>query len=246
MFDKSPTFSRYGGGPRKVIGVNLGYVPYIEPETKDDRKPMKAAIILAIVAHAVFFILQIPEGREQPLRIGKRKAVYVVKQVRFRPPPPRAEQQVPKKKEKKRVIPIPDPTPEEPEPLVEAEIEVPEVDIFSDTDAIFGIPDGPPGSGSGVNAIRMTGDITPPQKIFAPTPRYTEEGRQSRTQGVVILEAVVDTQGNVDSVRVLKGLPNGLSEEAVQTARAWKYKPALLNGKPVAVFLNLTIRFSLQ
>lgn len=247
MFEKSPTFSKYTGGGNKVIGINLGYVPYIEPETKDDRKPMKVAVVLAILAHAVFFVLQIPAGRDRPLRIGQKKAVYAVKQVRFQPPPPRAEQQVPKKKERKRVIPIPDPTPEEPEPIRLEEIEVPDVDFVGDSDVIFGIPEGPPGPGrAGLAAIRMTGDITPPQKIFAPTPRYTEEGRQSRTQGVVILEAVVDTRGNVDSVRVLKGLPNGLSEEAVQTARAWKYKPALLDGQPVAVFLNVTIRFSLQ
>lgn len=246
MFEDSPTFSKYTAGSRKVINVNLGHVPYIEPETKDDRKPMKVAIVLAVLAHAVFFILQIPEGRARPLHVGQKKAVYAVKQVRFQPPPPRAEQQVPKKKEKKRVIPIPDPTPEEPEPIRVAELEVPEVDFYSDSDAVFGIPEGPPGPGRSVQAIRMTGDITPPQKVFAPTPRYTEEGRQSRTQGVVILEAVVDTAGNVDDVKVLKGLPNGLSEEAVQTASTWKYRPALLDGKPVAVFLNLTIRFSLQ
>ncbi len=245
MFDKSPTFSRFGGGSRKVIGVNLGYVPYIEPETKEDRRPMKAAIVLAILAHAIFFILNMPEGRETPLRIGQKKAVYVVKQVRFKPPPPRAEQQIQKKKQKKRVIPIPDPTPEEPEPLIDEEIEVPDYDLFSTSDTVYGIPDGPPGPGV-MQAMRLTGDITPPQKVYAPTPRYTEEGRQSRTQGVVILEAIVDTEGNVNNVRVLKGLPNGLSEEAVQTASTWKYKPALLDGKPVPVFLNLTIRFSLQ
>ncbi len=246
MFEDSPTFSKYGAGSRRVISVNLGYVPYVEPETKDDRKPMKVAVILAVIAHVVFFALTLPEGSQRPLKVGQKKAAYVVKQVRFKPPPPRVEQQVPKRKEKKRVIPIPDPTPEEPEPIRLAEIDMPDLDFTGDDDVIFGIPEGPPGPGFSGRALRMTGDITPPQKIFAPTPRYTEEGRQSRTQGVVILEAIVDEEGNVVSVKVLKGLPNGLSEEAVQTAQMWKYKPALLDGKPVAVFLNLTIRFSLQ
>ena len=244
MFDKSPTFNKYSAGSRKVIGVNLGYVPYIEPETKDDRKPMRVAIVLALLAHAVFFVMQIPEGRETPLRIGKEKPIYAVKQVRFQPPPPRAEQQVPQKREKKRVVPIPDPTPEEPEPIRVAEIEVPDVDVYSETDSLFGVPEGPPGPSIG--AVRISGGITPPEKIYAPTPRYTEEGRQSRTQGVVILEAVVDAEGNVHDVKVLKGLPNGLSESAVETALEWKYKPALLDGQPIAVFLNLTIRFTLQ
>jgi TonB family protein len=246
MFEKSHTLGKYRQSS-KVLRMNLGYVPYIEPETKEDKRPMKIAIALAIVVHVVFFAMTIPEGRETPMRIGKQKSVYVVKQVRFKPPPPRAEQQIPQKKERKRVIPIPDPTPEEPEPIRVAEIEAPEVDLVGDSDVIFGIPEGPPGPGtSGGPALRMDGNITPPVKIHAPTPRYTEEGRQSRVQGVVILEAIIDDQGNVDSVKVLKGLPHGLSESAVATAREWKYKPAMLDGEPVAVFFNLTIRFSLQ
>ncbi len=247
MFEDSPTFSKYTVGRGKVIGVHLGHVPYIEPETAEDRKPMRRAIVLAVLAHALFFLLQIPEGRQVPHRIGKTRPVYVVQQVRFQPPPPRAEQQVPEKREKRRIIPIPDPTPEEPEPIRLAEIEVPEVDSLIAGDAVFGIPDGPPGPRrSAPAALRLDGHITPPERIFGPTPRYTEEGRQSRTQGVVILEAIVDEEGNVDEVKVLKGLPNGLSDEAVLTASTWKYKPALLDGEPVPVFLNLTIRFSLQ
>ncbi len=246
MFDNSPTFSKYSGGPSRVLSVHLGHVPYVEPENEDDRKPMKWAVALAVAAHLLFFVLQIPEWREAPTHIGQQKQVYVVKPVRFQPPPPRAEQQIPQRTEKKRIIPIPDPTPEEPEPIRVAEIESPAVDIVGDRDVIFGIPDGPPSDGRVSGAIRMSGSVTPPEKVFGPRPLYTEEGRQSRTQGVVILEAIVDTLGNVDSVKVLKGLPNGLSESAVETARSWRYKPALLDGKPVAVFLNLTIRFSLQ
>lgn len=246
MFEKSHTLGKYRTSS-KVIRVNLGYVPYIEPETEEDRRPMKMAIVLAILVHVVFFLMTLPEGRETPMRIGQQKSVYVVKQVRFKPPPPRAEQQIPQKKDRKRVIPIPDPTPEEPEPIRIAEIEAPDIDFIGDSDVIFGIPEGPPGPGtSGTAAMRMTGNIAPPVKVHSPTPRYTEEGRQSRVQGVVILEAIIDDKGNVDSVKVLKGLPHGLSESAVETARQWKFRPATMEGKPVAVFFNLTIRFSLQ
>jgi len=173
------------------------------------------------------------------------RPVYLVQQVRFSPPPPKAEQMQPKQKEKKRVVPIPDPTPEEPEPIRLAEIEAPEFDVARDG-VVFGIPDAPPSDGPMGPVLQLTGDITPPEKIYYPTPRYTEEGRQARVQGVVILEAVVDTDGNVSRVKVLKGLPFGLSEEAVETARQWKFRPAKKAGVPVAVFLNLTIRFSLQ
>ncbi len=246
MFDNSPTLSKYSGRSSKVIGVHLGHVPYVEPESADDRKPLKIAVGVAVLLHVVFFLMQLPAGRVTPLRAGEPKPVYAIKQVRFQPPPPRAEQQIPQKVEKKRIIPIPDPTPEEPEPIRVAEIEAPDADLVGDRDVISGIPDGPPGDGRLTGAIRVTGEVTPPEKVFGPTPLYTEEGRQSRTQGVVILEAIVDTEGKVDSVKVIKGLPNGLSESAVETARSWRYRPALLQGQPVAVFLNLTIRFSLQ
>ena len=94
--------------------------------------------------------------------------------------------------------------------------------------------------------MQVGGEVAPPERLFGPAPPYTEEARQGRVQGVVILEAIIDAMGNVNDVKVLKGLPMGLTEQAVQTAEEWKFKPATRNGDPVAVFFNLTIRFSLQ
>jgi protein TonB len=92
----------------------------------------------------------------------------------------------------------------------------------------------------------MGGDIAPPVKVFSPQPGYTEEARQARVQGIVILQAIIDAEGNVTDVRVLKGLPEGLAESAVETVRNWRFKPATLEGKPVPVYFNFTINFSLQ
>ncbi len=62
----------------------------------------------------------------------------------------------------------------------------------------------------------------------------------------MILQAIVDAMGNVSQVQVLKGLPLGLTESAIETVQGWRYKPATLDGQPVAVYLNLLINFSLQ
>lgn len=247
MFEKSQTIGRFSGGRTRALNVHLGHVPYLEPERNDDKRGLRLAIVLAVLAHLAFFALQVPAGRQTPLRVGTPKPVYAIKPVRFEPPPPRAAEQLPQRKERKRIVPIPDPTPEEPEPIRVAEIEVPDVDLIGDSDLVFGIPDAAPGPGiSGRAPLRMSGDITPPVKVHAPPPRYTEEGRQSRIQGVVILEAVIDERGQVGDVKVLKGLPMGLSESAVETVRDWRYRPATLDGQPVPVFFNLTVRFSLQ
>jgi protein TonB len=94
--------------------------------------------------------------------------------------------------------------------------------------------------------VALGGSIKPPIKTYFPQPRYTEEARQAQVQGVVILEAVIDAKGNVSRVKVLKGLAAGLTASATETAKQWKFKPATLEGKPVAVFFVLTISFSLQ
>ena len=62
----------------------------------------------------------------------------------------------------------------------------------------------------------------------------------------MIVQAIIDKEGNVTNVKVLKGLPMGLEEEAVKAIKRWKFKPATLNGKPVDVYYNLTVNFRLQ
>ena len=94
--------------------------------------------------------------------------------------------------------------------------------------------------------LKVGGDVLPPQKLYGPQPFYTEKAKRDRIQGVVILEAVVDEKGRVRAVKVLKGLPGGLTESAVNTVKKWRFKPATNNGEPVAVYFNLTTRFSLQ
>ncbi len=247
MFEQSHTWRRFQPDGARTLNVHLGHVPYLEPDPREDRRGWGLAVAVAILAHFVLFLIHLPAGRAKPLEISPRPEAYVVRPVRFQPPPPAAQKQLPQPKEKRRIIPIPDPTPDEPEPIRLPEVEVPAVVDFAAVGDVFGIPEAPPWPGIGRPAARrIDGSIQPPQKVFYPSPRYTEEGRRERVQGVVILEAVIDEEGDVYDVRVLKGLPLGLTESAVETARLWKFQPAVQNGRPVPVFLNLTIRFSLQ
>jgi len=217
----------------------------LEREQKNDRKIRGWSLVAALVVHLVLLVIVFPELTAKPKAVASGpKKLYLVQPVRFQPPPPKQQREIPKRKAKK--IPIPDPTPDEPEPLQIEEPTLPEIDLADFDGVVFGIPDAPPRSGPPGDPMQVSGDVQPPQKILAPQPRYTEEARQARIQGVVILQAIVDTVGNVTDVEIIKGLPLGLSESAIEAVSAWKFRPATLEGVPVAVFFNLTVSFRLQ
>ncbi|HEX4963935.1 MAG TPA: energy transducer TonB [Thermoanaerobaculia bacterium] len=93
---------------------------------------------------------------------------------------------------------------------------------------------------------RVGGEITRPEIVSSKPPIYTELARRARVMGTVILEAVIDEQGNVTNVRVLKGLPMGLDRAAVEAVQTWKFKPATLKGQPVPVYYVLTVNFQVD
>lgn len=248
MFDKSRTWRRIGGEPDRAIRIHLGYVPEIEVDEGREKRHLRWAIVAAAAVHVVLLLVTIPYAPARPQWQAPRKAVFAVRQLRFERPEVQPQQARPRPREATRRIPIPDPTPDDPEPLRrdETDILLPELDLPElGFDELF-IPDGPPARRAGAQPQRVGGDVVPPVKLSGATPVYTEEARQGRVQGVVILEAIIDESGDVEEVKVLKGLPLGLSETAVLAARDWKFEPATRDGVPVPVFYNLTVRFSLQ
>ncbi len=94
--------------------------------------------------------------------------------------------------------------------------------------------------------FRVGGAVTRPKLISqGAKPVYTEAARKARLTGVVILESVIDQQGDVTETRVLKGLPMGLDQAAVEAVETWKFEPATFEGKPVKVYYVLTVNFQL-
>jgi periplasmic protein TonB len=100
--------------------------------------------------------------------------------------------------------------------------------------------------GQGDAPIRVGGNVKAPTIISRTDPNYTELARKARIQGIVIVEAVIDRQGNVTEARVLKPLPMGLDQQALAAIKQWKFRPGTLNGQPVPVYYNLTINFRLE
>ncbi len=94
--------------------------------------------------------------------------------------------------------------------------------------------------------LQVGGEVSAPTKISSPPPIYTNEARQARVQGVVIVQATIDCSGVVTNTRVLQGLPAGLTESTVDAISRWRFNPARRDGTPVSVYYNLSVNFRLQ
>jgi protein TonB len=93
--------------------------------------------------------------------------------------------------------------------------------------------------------VLAVGEVRAPRLVRRVEPVYPSIAIESRTQGVVILEATTDIYGRVAAVRVLRSLPL-LDEAAIEAVRQWVYEPLLINGRPRPVTFTVTVQFVLQ
>ncbi len=99
-----------------------------------------------------------------------------------------------------------------------------------------------PSAAAAAAPLRVGGDVPAPEIVSRVEPAYPELAKQARVQGTVILEATIDENGNVTQARVLRGLPLGLSEAAVEAVMKWKYRPAVVREQAVPVLLVISLR----
>ncbi len=104
-----------------------------------------------------------------------------------------------------------------------------------------------PGSGGnmGGGPRRIGGGVSAPVLIFSVEPEFSEEARKAKVAGNVLVNLWVDTSGNPSHVRVIRGVGMGLDEKAMEAVRQYKFKPAMENGKPVLVELNVEVNFQI-
>jgi TonB family protein len=72
----------------------------------------------------------------------------------------------------------------------------------------------------------------PVEITYKPRPVYTEEGRQLKIEGEVLLEVVFSSSGQIRVVKVVRGLGHGLDESAMRAAEKIQFKPAQKDGHP--------------
>lgn len=108
-----------------------------------------------------------------------------------------------------------------------------------------GIGDGS-GGGTGGGPYRPGSGITPPALLREVKPDYSDEARRRGITGEVLMEIVVERDGTVGDVRVLRGLGFGLDERAVAAVRQWRFAPATRGSQPVDVLVEVAMEFTLR
>lgn len=78
-----------------------------------------------------------------------------------------------------------------------------------------------------------------------PEPQYTEEARKNQIMGTVTLKIVLAANGQVTNIRSISGLPNGLTEKAIEAAHLIKFTPAMKDGRPVSQYTNIQFVFTI-
>lgn len=105
------------------------------------------------------------------------------------------------------------------------------------------------GAGSGGNygggIMHVGGGVSKPELTYSVEPEFSEEARKAKFMGVVTVSLVVDTHGLPQSVHILRGVGMGLDDKALAAVKQYRFKPAMLAGKPVPVEVNVEVTFQI-
>lgn len=93
---------------------------------------------------------------------------------------------------------------------------------------------------------KVGGGVSAPRVIKAPDPKYSKEARKAKYEATSVLWVIVKEDGTPGDIRVKTPAGKGLDEKAIEAVRKWRFKPAMKDGKPVAVQINIEINFRLH
>lgn len=87
--------------------------------------------------------------------------------------------------------------------------------------------------------------VTPPKAIRMTDPAYSQEAKDARVEGTVLLQMILEADGAPGEIYVSRSLGHGLDEKAIEAVRSWKFNPATKDGQPAAVVMNVEVKFHL-
>jgi TonB family protein len=125
--------------------------------------------------------------------------------------------------------------------------QVPATPTFAPPPTQVPVVEAPPKVRAG-DLVALAGDVIPPEPMYTPTPAYPPVAERQHIEGTVLLDVLVDENGSVQDIKVLRGVkPDlGLDAAAVDAVRTWRYRPATKEGVRVKVRTTLAITFKLK
>src|SRR5262249_34844390 len=111
------------------------------------------------------------------------------------------------------------------------------VSVGAQMDVVFSI--------RSANAVRMAAGMSPPTVQQRVEPRYTAEASRVGLSGTVVLQAVIKSDGTVDVLRVVRGLPLGLTDSAIDAIKQWRFRPGQKDGQNADIALNIEVNFNI-
>lgn len=83
------------------------------------------------------------------------------------------------------------------------------------------------------------------QILSKPRAKYTDAARNNKVQGEVLLRITFKKNAEIGKIKVIKGLPDGLTEQAIEAAKNMRFNPERKNDKPITVTKNLSFTFTI-
>jgi protein TonB len=190
---------------------------------------LRAGMLVSLVLFILGFIF-VPYAEPEPYEL-KREVVTMVEEIsaqmeKFEEPPPM----------------------ERPKVAVEAESEVAEEEVVEtiaatefQEDLIRTMPTGPD-----IEIVPYYKVEVKPKPTYSPGPRYPDLARRAGIEGQTVVKALVDIDGSIMEVQILKSSGNQmLDEAALAAARLWKFTPAKQRDKVVRVYVSIPFNFRL-
>jgi TonB family protein len=100
--------------------------------------------------------------------------------------------------------------------------------------------------GAQSHVYKIGGDVSAPSIIYKVEPQYTQEARNAKITGTVLLSVIIDASGNPNNIQVVRGLDPGLDKNAIAAVSQWRFDPARKNDQAVTVQANIEINFRLK
>ena len=92
--------------------------------------------------------------------------------------------------------------------------------------------------------IRVSADVQQAQLFHHVSPRYPDDAMKKQIQGSIVLHAVISKDGTIQKLEAVSGPPE-LIPAALKAVKKWKYKPTILEGRPVEVDTTINVVFAL-